>query len=260
MKTKDFQCINLQLQGDTFTELYNSVQFEAISSGRFGNHLVQENEDGIAIVRTTTQYTIPAGYFKPIHKYITKCINDNITIGQETIHFNNALIEVYESKYCKMNYHSDQALDLDPYSYIALFTCYENPDILTELQLRKLKIKDKLSDKEFEIKLFHHSVVLFSVQANAKFKHKIVLDGRTQNNNYTNNNRWLGITFRCSKTFINFHNQVPFFKTGEPLLQANEEQAKEFYELRSQENNRTSFIYPPINYTLCIADTLEPKN
>lgn len=259
MNTKDFQLITLQLQGDTFTELYNSAQFEAVGSGRYGNHLVQENEHGIPIVRTTTQYTIPAGYFKSIHQHIIKCINDNVTSEQETIHFNNALIEVYDSRYCKMGYHSDQALDLDPHSYIALFSCYENPNALTELQLRKLKIKDKLSNKEFEIKLSHHSVVLFSVQTNAKFQHKIVLDGRTHNNS-TNNSRWLGITFRCSKTFINFHNQVPFFKTGEQLLQANEEQTQEFYKLRRQENNETTFIYPPIHHTLSIADTLMPKN
>jgi hypothetical protein len=265
MILKDFQLINLQLQSDIFSQLYNSVQLEALSRGRFGNYLVDKNKFGIPIVRTTAQYTIPPEFFKPIHKNIIECINEKITINKSgknsknrKNHFNHALIEIYENTYCKMNYHSDQALDLDPNSYIALFTCYENPDILSENQLRKLKVKDKFTGDENEIVLSNNSVVLFSVQTNAKFKHKIVLEGRYKNNN-TVENRCLGITFRCSKTLINFVNNKPFFNTGQQLVMANEIQSKEFYTFKSQENNQVNFIYPSINYTLNSADFLQPK-
>jgi hypothetical protein len=42
-----------------------------------------------------------------------------------------------------MGFHSDQALDLENNSFIALFTCYERPDELADFQLRSLSLRTK---------------------------------------------------------------------------------------------------------------------
>ena len=50
------------------------------------------------------------------------------------------MIEIYDSKYCKMGFHTDQSLDLQENSYIGIFSCYNDP---TTKDLRKLKVKNK---------------------------------------------------------------------------------------------------------------------
>ena len=72
-------------------------------------------------------------------------------------------------------------------------------------------------------------------------------------------NKWLGITFRKSKTFIQFQNNLPYFANGKPLKLADEVQQREFYKLRGQENKSLDFDYPSIAYTLSKSDTLLPK-
>jgi hypothetical protein len=170
--------------------------------------------------------------------------------------FNNALIEVYDCNYATMKYHSDQDLDLENESYIGLFTCYENPSELTEKNIRKLKIKDKVTNEEFDISLTHNSIVLFSVLTNKKFLHKIILESIPSIKKLESDNRWLGITFRKSKTFIQFKNNQPHFSNGDLLVLANEDQKKEFYKLRGEENFNMNFVYPKLSYTLSIGDTL----
>jgi hypothetical protein len=243
-----FYKINLDLEDDLFTTLYNSVNFEPVIKGRVGNHLVDVSGKGVPIVRTTTQYNIPANHFAAIHHKVAGCIPGH--------HFNNALIEVYGARYYKMNFHSDQALDLDNDSYIAVFSCYEHPEQLSEQHTRKLIVKDKESEEEFEIALTHHSVVLFSVGTNTKFLHKIVLDQLPDSS--VPDNRWLGITFRQSKTFIRFEDGVPRFPDGQVLTLANKDQEKEFFQLRGQENRSLAFTYPELNYTVNVADTMRP--
>ena len=66
---------------------------------------------------------------------------------------------------------------------------------------------------------------------NKKYLHKIIL-----NNNNITGNLWLGITFRLSKTFIHFINELPYFSNGNQLTLANDEQKKEFYKYRQTEN------------------------
>ena len=95
-----------------------------------------------------------------------------------------------------------QTLDLNKNYYICIFSCYDDP---TTKNLRKLKIKDKITNECFDVILDHNSIVLFSVNINQKHLHKIVLE---QNGS---NDLWLGITFRQSKTFISFHNEMPYF-------------------------------------------------
>ncbi len=260
MIDSEFHTITLPPTKDLFEKLTDSVAFETIASGRIGNHLVHVGDNGIPIVRTTTSYTIPAQNFADIHNQIVTSINDAIRdnglVNVPEMNFNNALIEVYDRNYAKMGYHSDQCLDLASDSFIGLFSCYENPDDLPDQNMRKLIVKDKATNHEYEISLGHNSVVLFSLSTNTRFLHKIVLDPLP---GLQADNRWLGITFRQSKTFIHFKDGLPYFPDGELLKLATEEQKSEFYKLRGQENKNLDFAYPKLSYTISLADTLTPN-
>ncbi|MFP3831494.1 alpha-ketoglutarate-dependent dioxygenase AlkB [Chryseobacterium sp. SIMBA_028] len=260
MSFPEFYTITLTTEENLFDPLFNSAEFESTGKGRLGNHLVNTNGLLIPIVRTTTRYATPAVAFSDIHHQLVDHMNDTLRADHADIpvqNFNNALIEVYDSTYSKMNYHSDQALDLDSNSFIALFTCYEKPEELEEFHFRKLVIKDKVSNEEAEIILHHNSVVLFSVETNKKFQHKIILNS-SSNLNTTSNNKWLGITFRTSKTYIQFKEELPYFSTGETLTLADQDQESEFFQLRGQENRVLDFIYPNLFYTISNADLLKP--
>jgi hypothetical protein len=258
-----FYNILLPIEKNLFEELSNSVEFEKITDGRVANHLVQIEKNLVPIVRTTSKYSIPAQCFSTIHNEIVSSINQTIiTHNLKNIpfqQFNNALIEIYDSKYSKMNFHSDQSLDLENNSFIGLFSCYERPEELTEDNIRILKIKDKITNEAFEIPLAHHSVILFSTETNLLFQHKIVLDTGTKLKIPVKENKWLGMTFRTSKTYLEFKNNVPFLSNGEPLKLANEAQEKAFFKYRGEENKSLNFNYPFISYTISMADTLLPK-
>lgn len=258
-----FYTIELSLENNLFEQLSQSIHFENITKGRVGNHLVKVEQDKIPLVRTTTTYTIPSHYFLPLHHQIVEKINDIIAENDSNalpkLDFNNALIEIYDKEYATMKYHSDQSLDLKKDSYIGLFTCYEKPEELTAQTLRKLKIKDKITLEEFDIPLKHHSVVLFSLHTNTKFSHKIILEQVPKQKPLTSSNKWLGITFRTSDTYIQFKDGKPYFENGEPLVVANEDQKRDFFRIRGEENRSLDFTYPRLPYTLSIGDTIEPK-
>lgn len=263
MSNTEFYKITLDPSTNLFNELVNATVFESIAKGRIGNHLVNVGDNGIPIVRTTTKYNIPAHDFSAIHHTIVERINETIKqnnlVGIPVQAFNNALIEVYDASYFKMNYHSDQNLDLEDDSFIGLFSCYEKPEELSAPHLRKLKIKDKESDEEFEYSLTHNSVMLFSLATNTRFLHKIVLDAAPQSKPLAADNKWLGITFRTSKTYIQFEDDLPRFPNGTLLEIANKEQETEFYKLRGEENRNLNFVYPDLTYTVNVADTMKPK-
>lgn len=261
--THEFHKLSVSFEKNLFEELRTSVEFQNLGKGRVGNHLVNVIEDGIPIVRTTSKYDISAYDFSILHSMVIEKIIEAIKLNnldlELPIDFNNALIEVYDGSYTKMKYHSDQCLDLESESYIVLFTCYEHPDELQH-NLRKLKIKDKITDEEFEIQLEHNSIVLFSMATNRKYLHKIVLEAVRGQKPSKIDNRWLGITFRKSKTIIKFKGNQPVFSNGEPLSLADEDQTRAFYKLRGEENGNMNFVYPKIEYTLSIGDTLIPRS
>jgi hypothetical protein len=167
--------------------------------------------------------------------------------------FNNALIEVYTNEYTTMGPHSDQALDLAEGSYIALFSHYKYPE---RLQVpRKLVVESKTPGGEtFEIPLLHNSVVVFSVETNRRFRHKIVLDRPTK----AEENEWLGITFRSAKTFVRFRGGQACLMDGTTLTVATDEQRRTFFRLRRRENQEMDFRYPPLTYTLSESDAMLP--
>jgi hypothetical protein len=170
------------------------------------------------------------------------------------------MVELYTENYKKMKYHSDQALDLCDNSYIFIYSCYKNH----ENPNRILKIKNKTTKKIETILMEHNSVILFSTETNNKYLHKIILKNTSNNNSddYNNtSNNWIGITFRLSKTIINFINDIPYINyTNNILTKATEKEKEMFYKLRSQENKTNGeYKYPEINYTISSNDILKPK-
>jgi hypothetical protein len=260
MQTKDFYIFRLDLDDSIFELLTNSIEFEDINKGRKGGVLVKSEERGIPIVRTTTNYQNPAYHFNQIHNVIIEKLNKQIQQDTKikSCEFNNALIEIYDREYYKMGYHSDLDMDLEDDSFIALFSCYENASNLSINALRKLKIRSKSTSEEFEISLQNNCLILFSLQTNREFVHKIILDISKNEITKFEKNRWLGLTYRKSKTFINFKNGLPFFTHGNLLRVANDEEREAFYKLKKRENEGVNFNYPEINYTLSRGDTLEP--
>ncbi|XWV26749.1 hypothetical protein QJ857_gp0305 [Tupanvirus soda lake] len=229
-----------------FPDLSKSVKFEYINKCRQGANLIDCANDLVPIVRTTTVYHLPNQKFLPIHYQIIDQIKK--VSNYNNLVLNNALIEIYHSDYRTMGFHSDQALDLTDNSMICIYSGYDDPDTK---DLRKLVIKNKTTNQYSNITLEHNSVVMFSTETNRNHLHKIVLD------KCTTNTRWLGITFRQSKTFIKFQNEIPYFYPDMvQLTLANQIQQKEFYKLRSEENASTNYVYPNINYTISEGDLI----
>ena len=263
MNSYGFIKLELPPTAPNFNDLLTSVQFEVTGKGRLGNHIVKVNNNQIPLVRTTTKYKTAAFEFNSAHDTIVSLINEAIKSVNNnhiegSLHFNNALIEVYDYQYRKMKFHSDMAIDLAADSYIALFSCYENPDELNELFTRTLVIKNKTTEEEQEIPLTHHSVILFSVATNSQYSHKIIVNHTHQKKPTTPDNRWSGITFRTSKTIVQFKDNGMYFENGTPLHMANETEQREFFMLRGQENRSLDFTYPSLAYTLSDSDLLQP--
>ena len=120
-----FKKIKLDISSNIFEEFSKSIDFENIINGRKGTILVNNINNLIPIVRTTTMYNKPVQTFLPIHYDIINKIknkigdiNDKIkkenidkselfNIEIKDIEFNNALLEIYDSKYRKMTFHTD---------------------------------------------------------------------------------------------------------------------------------------------------------
>ena len=252
----------LNLDDNLFNDLIKLSQLENISNGRKGAVLIDYKNNRIPIIRTTTQYKYPSQKFNSIHYDIIKSIKNITNIND--LEFNNALIEVYDSTYRTMKEHTDQALDIADNSYICLYSCYNNiisnniisnnkPLNNKKKYIRTLQIKEKENiNNKYNISLEHNSIVIFSKDINKSFLHKIIL-----NNNKLSGDLWLGITFRLSKTYIQFINEIPYFINSNIQLQlATEEEKKDFFIYKQLENKLINFTYPTLFYTISIGDIL----
>jgi hypothetical protein len=228
-----------------FAELMSSVKFESVGKGRLGTVLVRVDEArGVPIVRTTAKYTTPARRFQPLHSQLAAQIKRLTSLQFD---FNNALIESYSNAYTTMGFHSDLALDLQGGSSIAVFSCYKYPEKPAATASRKLVIESKEPNGGvFEVPLVHNSVVVFSVDTNKRFKHKIVLEPSAHPDR---DQQWLGITFRQSKTFVQYRGDgdsddgAACFEDETPMTLASDEQQQAFFKLRRRENEEAEFIY-----------------
>ncbi|MFJ3788331.1 hypothetical protein [Kitasatospora sp. NPDC090091] len=233
-----------------FEELSASTCLEDVGKGRRGAVLARIDEaGGVPLVRTTTRYTSPAQRFRTVHERLAQQVQERAALP---VGLNNALIECYTNAYTTMGSHSDQALDLADGSFVAVFSCYQNPGAGPP---RKLIFESKESDGEgFAIPLAHHSVVAFSVDLNRRLRHRIVLDKPVP----AADNQWLGVTFRTSKTLVRFHDGQAHLPEGARLTAADDEQSREFYRLRRRENTETHFRYPRLTYTVSESDLMPP--
>ena len=230
----------LQNQPFTFNDFIQEIPFEQLMKGRKGSNSV-EIKDDIPLMRTTTKYLNPPNSFTHIHYELIKKIKNQINYECD---FNTCLNEIYNSEYMTMGYHSDQSLDLDENSFICIFSIYDDPT-----DIRTLKIKHKITSKCDDIRLENNSIVYFNYETNKQYLHKIILE-----ENHFNNN-WIGLTFRLSKTFIKFNNEIPYFKdTTIKLRFSNNDDEKNFYNLRAEENKKTDFIYPFLDFTINYSD------
>jgi hypothetical protein len=239
----------LPFEENPFAALFDSVHWEDVGKGRRGAVLAAIDEAGVPLVRTTTRYSNPTQRFRPMHERLAREIQERAAFP---IGFNNALIETYTNTYTTMGSHSDQALDLADGSFIAVFSCYRHPEADAPRKLI-FESKEGAGDK-FEIALAHNSFVAFSVAANRRLKHKIVLDTPAG----SPDNQWLGVTFRTSKTFLRYSDGLAYLPHGTRLTLADDEQSREFYQLRRRENNETDFSYPQLTYTISQSDLMPP--
>lgn len=243
----------------SFQEL-NITLLETLGKGREGGVIVDpkgfENDILVPIVRTTTCYQNPSQTFQIVHR---KLVHNLIQAFDESLVFNNALVEIYDDTYRKMGFHTDQSLDLEPNSWICLFSCYEFPEKAT---LRTLQTVNKRTGECVDILLDHNSAILFSTEVNNTHLHKIIITGKPQKGN----GQWLGITFRLSRTFVEFvsGSDLPFLCSWQvqnkvPLMLANDKERREFYHYKSAENKTDGvFEYPGIHYTLSKSDLIIP--
>ena len=223
-----------------FVTLSAGVAFEAVASGREGAVLMARAADGSApIVRSTTKYQRPHQWFKPAHVDLAAAIVAAAPVSG--LRFNNALIEQYAWQYRAMGAHSDQAMDLEEGSHICLFSCYSD-GVATDM--RKLSVRDKATGEEQTFPLEHCSAVLFSVEDNARYLHRIVpVDAAAVPNGCV----WLGITFRCSFRVVRYVDGYAYLSPGEELyLLRTKTDARAFYKERSQENaSLVRYAYSP---------------
>ncbi|MFI7007083.1 alpha-ketoglutarate-dependent dioxygenase AlkB [Streptomyces sp. NPDC050145] len=243
----------LPAEENPFAELFSSVDWEDVGKGRLGAVLTRPDETGgVPLVRTTTRYDRPAQRFRAVHERLARRIQE--AAGLPTT-LDNALIESYTNAYSKMGAHSDQALDLAEGSFIAVFSCYEHPEAGPP---RKLIVEPKADGGSepgpHTIPLAHNTVLVFSVETNRRLRHRIVLDTPDR----SVENRWLGVTYRTSKTRVRFRDGHPHLPGATRLTRADEEQRREFYALRRRENRETDFAYPELTYTISDSDLLPP--
>lgn len=232
-----------------FNQLSTNIIYEDIAKGRKGTNIVDYQNRLIPIVRTTSVYNNPVQKFLPIHYEIIQNIKNVSGINLE---LNNGLVELYDETYNNMRFHTDQSLDLETDSYICVFSCYEKEHVPSE-HLRKLVVKHKVGKYDWDIPLEQNSVVIFNTKLNQEHLHKIILNPCLSR--YPN--KWLGITFRLSKTFIRFVNELPYFDQTNVILRlGNQEEIKKFIRLKGIENTTTTFVYPFIDYTNSPSDVM----
>ncbi len=75
------------------------------------------------------------------------------------------------------------------------------------------------------------------------------------------NQRFIILLVQISKTFIKFIDETPYFISSDifqlvALTLANTKEKQEFYRCKGQENVKSDYIYPEINYTISNSDML----
>ena len=250
-----FVQLALDASVDWFALLSKGVRFESVAKGREGAVLLACAPDGSApIVRSTTKYRKPHQQFGYAHTHLA----DAVRARMPGLRFNNALIERYGWQYRSMGAHSDQAMDLADDSYICVFSVYNQPGVDT----RQLVVTDKETGEKQIFILEHCTAVFFSVADNARFRHSIVtVSADTERNECV----WLGVTLRCSDTYVRYTDSKAYFVCDdkELVLFSTKDSARELYKERSLENKTVSagkFVYSAVvaHSTISPSDVMVP--
>lgn len=220
-----FDIFEIKTSKNLFGDL-SIIELETVKIGRRAAVLVKVDNNKIPVVRTSTVYKKSTQKFNLLPDELVK---------QLDFETNNVLVELYE-EFCRgMKFHSDQALDLEEGSIIALYSCYKNPDMPN----KALEIKNKFTGGTRLITLTHNSIVKFSTDTNRRYLHRIITTSSEPN-------EWFGVTFRKTKTFIGVD--------GEFIRMADEEEKKQMYNYKRLENESSSFRYPQIPFTISPSD------
>ena len=183
--------------------------------------------------------------------------------------FNNALAEVYTKEYATMGAHSDQAQDLLEGGVIAVCSFYSRPENVDAARPpRMLQVEAKDGSAAFDVPLAHGTAVLFDAGANARHRHRVVLDAGARG---AAEAEWLGVTLRTASTFVRFHGgeedglehgtaRAVVARGGEEreLELATAEARRDLLALRRRENAEVDFKWPFTGVTLSPTDLLPP--
>lgn len=246
MATQAFKTYYINYTTNLFRQLSTSAVFERVNANRQGANLSDTADGLISLVRTTTVCETPNQRFTDLHRMIATDILR--LLGMPDLVLNNALLELYTSRYCRMGYHSDLAMDLADESMICVFSCYSNPNTR---DVRTLRVMNKTTSVVTDIRMEHNSVIAFSTQTNCEYQHQIILERPCTND------QWLGITFRQAKTHIKFEDNIPILHpSGQPLTLATDAQRREFFRNRRLENTMVGHTYPDWTFTISPGDLM----
>lgn len=209
---------------------------------RYTLNVAKIENDILPINRTITPTCITDVNFSEIENTIISKIQK-----RSNLYFNPnvANIEIFNNEYRTMRYYTDSMLDLYDGSHIAIFSYYKCT--CKKLCERTLYFKNKVTNEGTKVSLKNNSVIIFSLDTNKKYLHKIVLE-----NKKNTECKWLGITFKQSIRYIhkpiNDISSIFTFPEMSLLNRASDKNMEEFYKLKSEENKLIDFKYPYIGY------------
>lgn len=225
------------------TSFFSDLPWEALSESRkmlIMADIPPQDSPEVPLVRSTMSLQNRTWPWTREIADLAKAIETAFSVAP----FNNVMVEDYTAAYSTMKWHSDQAQDLEPASHIALLSFDEEPRGGT----RVLHVKEKAAGGAMTtLALGHLSVVLFSVEDNARFLHRI-----------TGQKAWRGITFRRSRTRVKFVQGAPMVH-GQPLRLC--ETPRLIHRHRAEENSTDGpYEYPAecANLTLSPGDLASP--
>jgi hypothetical protein len=241
----------IDLGPKTFEVLAQPEHLTQAARGRRGGLLVHVENEEVPLLRSSSAFDSPC-LFSECHYQLMQRIRE----VEAAALFNNAMIEMYDANYTTMGFHTDCGLDLAPGTFIALFSCYNDPDAVDNY--RTLHIRNKTTNEETKLTLHHNSVVLWSVEANKQHVHSIILEAAAPSKKVA----WLGLTLRCSKTFVRFdEDRVPRLIASNKVLHLASVQEKHaLFRQKGAENRLVEFDYNDgIDFTVSPGDLVCPR-
>ena len=226
--------IQFDLETDvTFDQINNSQKFPTLGKGRKGFIVYFPNSGKIPLIRSSTEYSSYES--NSVIETLLDNINkqtffQNSRDGNIDSIFNNLMIEKYDRRYKTMGWHSDCYVDLEKGSNIGILSFYSNPGRPNRI----LEFYNKTTGEPGpKILLKDKSMFLLTYQINLLYNHRIVASS-------DEDNEWIGVTLRKSKTYIKLEESIPKIlipnDEWKNLRLATFEDTKEFIKHKGREN------------------------